>query len=167
MGKINCGYCKKEIRKGSRECPHCGKTFKMFEEQERIDNFSFGIINLKRIFSISLIFSLGLGLLIGIFTFIFGGLEEIKIKFLITAFAIAGFSLTALCASIWYEKKKFPFISFPGIISSILGLFYSILLIWEIIDIPSSFNPYPSFNLLNPLRSPFLTFFNYHPLHLL
>ena len=140
MGKVNCGYCKKEIKKNSRECPHCGKTFKMFEEQERTDNFPFGIINLKRIFSISLIFSLGIGLLIGIFAFIFGGLEEIKIKFLITTFAIGGFSLTALCASIWHEKKKFLFISFPGILSSNLGLFYSILLIWEIIDVDSSFN---------------------------
>ena len=151
MGKVNCGYCKKEIKKNSRECPHCGKKFKMFEEQERTDNFSFETINLQKIFSISFIISLIIGSLIGIFVFISGGIEEIKIKFLITTFAIGGFSLTALCASIWYEKKKFLFISFPGIVSSILGLFYSILLIWEIIDIHSPFNPYPSFNLIKPL----------------
>ena len=145
MGKVNCGYCKKEIAKNSRECPHCGKKFKMFGGKERVDNFSFGIINLKRIFSISLIFSLGIGLLIGIFAFIFGDFGEVEQRLLITTLAVGGFSITALCASIWHEKKKFLFISFPGILSSNLGLFYSILLIWEIIDID------PSFNLIKPL----------------
>ncbi len=136
MGKVNCGYCKKEIKRNSRECPHCEKKFKMFEEQERTDNFSFETINFKRIFSKSLIFSLSIGLLIGIFAFISGGLEEITTKLLITVFAIAGFSLTALCSSIWYEKKKY-FISVLGMSSSVLGLFYSLLLIWNIISIHS------------------------------
>lgn len=32
--KATCGYCKKEIKKSSKKCPHCGKEFEMFKNSK-------------------------------------------------------------------------------------------------------------------------------------
>jgi len=132
MKKVNCGYCKKEIERYSQECPHCGKKFLVFEKKgEKLSL-------LKNIFLKILIVSLSFCALMGILIFLFGDSAGIKENIVITLFAVGGFNFTALCASIWYEKKKFFPISFSGIIVSIAGMLYSLLLIWEIVDTHSN-----------------------------
>jgi len=127
MRKINCGYCKKEIKKGSRVCSYCGKKFKKFEEQENKET------KLKKYFLITLIIVLSISALIGIVTFIFVKFGEVQTKILLTVFSMGGFSITGLCAAIWYDKKKFLLLSYSGMIASLSGFLYSLLLIWEII----------------------------------
>ncbi|MCK5149769.1 hypothetical protein KAJ87_02495 [Candidatus Pacearchaeota archaeon] len=146
MGKVNCGYCKKEIGKGSRECPHCGKKFKMFEEEDK--NKLFRNITLKKYFSASLILSLSISALIGIFIFIFWEFGEVQRKILFTTLSLGGFSMLGLCAAIWYDKQKFLLLSYSGMISSVLGFLYSFLLIWEIIDTLSFYEAKPFFILV-------------------
>jgi predicted nucleic acid-binding Zn ribbon protein len=127
MKKITCGYCKKEIKKGSRMCSYCGKKFKKFEEQENKE------AKLKKYFLITLTIALSISALLGIFIFIFGKIGEVQRKILLTMLSLGGFSITGLCASILYDKRKFLFLSYSGMIASLFGFLYSLLLIWEII----------------------------------
>jgi len=145
--KITCGYCKKQIKKNSKECSYCGKKFKVFEKKVRRN------IALKKIFLTTLIIALSISALIGAFVLLIGEFGETEAKLLATTLSIGGFSIAGLCASIWYDRRKFLLFSLSGIITSILGLFYSIILIWEIVEADS-------FNVIKPLLIPRLS--NFH-----
>jgi len=44
---------------------------------------------------------------------------------------MSGYSLTGLCCSILYTKRKFVFLPILGIFISIVGFFYTTLVIWQ------------------------------------
>jgi hypothetical protein len=91
-------------------------------------------VNLKKIFLITMIISLTISALIGIFTFIFGNFGSIEIRILVTTLSIGGFSLTALSSSTLQSKGNLAILSWAGIGTSIVGFLWSLLLIWEIGD---------------------------------
>ena len=64
-------------------------------------NFDF-----KKIFLITMVISLSISALIGIFVFLLGDFGETDFKLLMTTLTIGGYSLTGLCCSVLYEKRK-------------------------------------------------------------
>jgi len=90
--------------------------------------------NFKKIFLITMIISLSISALIGVFVFLFGNFGETEFRLLMTTLTIGGYSLTGLCCSVLYEKRKFAPLALFGIVISVIGFIYTILLIWEFID---------------------------------
>lgn len=90
--------------------------------------------NLKKIFLIIIIASLSIGALIGIIIFLFGDFGELEFRLLLSTIALAGFSLTGLSCSILYGKKRFIALAILGIIISIVGLTYTLLMIWKFME---------------------------------
>src|SRR3989338_1505379 len=90
--------------------------------------------NFKKIFLITMIISLSISALIGVFVFLFGNFGETEFRLLMTTLTIVGYSLTGLCCSVLYEKRKFAPLALFGIVISVIGFIYTILLIWEFID---------------------------------
>ena len=90
--------------------------------------------NFKKIFLITMIISLSISALIGVFVFLFGNFGETEFRLLMTTLTIGGYSLTGLCCSVLYEKRKFAPLALFGIVISVIGFIYKILLIWEFID---------------------------------
>ena len=90
--------------------------------------------NFKKIFLITMIISLSISALIGVFVFLFGDFGETEFRLLMTTLTIGGYSLTGLCCSVLYEKRKLAPLALFGIVISVIGFIYTILLIWEFID---------------------------------
>ena len=90
--------------------------------------------NFKKIFLITMIISLSISALIGVFVFLFGNFGETEFRLLMTTLTIGGYSLTGLCCSVLYEKRKLAPLALFGIVISVIGFIYTILLIWEFID---------------------------------
>lgn len=95
-------------------------------------------LNLKRTFFWVIITSLSISAIFGIFVFLSGSFGETEERILITSLALGGYCLTGLCAAIWYDKKMFLPLSYTGILISGTGFLYSVLCIWDIIDIHST-----------------------------
>lgn len=97
--------------------------------------------NFKKTLLIAMAISLSIGALLGIFAFLFGGFfgdfGEINYSLLITPSVIAGYILTGLSSSILYEKRKFTPLALSGMLISIIGFLYTILAIWQIINLTS------------------------------
>ncbi|MBM3247454.1 hypothetical protein FJZ17_02865 [Candidatus Pacearchaeota archaeon] len=55
-----------------------------------------------------------------------------------TTLTIGGYSLTGLCCSVLYEKRKFTSLALSGMVISIIGFLYTVLVIWEAIDLDDS-----------------------------
>jgi len=89
----------------------------------------------KKIFLITMIFSLIISALIGISVFLFGKFGEIEMKLLLTTLTIGGFSLTGLCSSTLYYKNKYLFFSKTGMIMAVVGFIISTCTIWEILNL--------------------------------
>lgn len=94
--------------------------------------------NFKKIFLVTMIISLSVSALIGIFVFLFGDFKETEFRMLTTTLAIGGYSLTGLCCSALYEKRKFTSLALFGMIISVIGFFYTVLVIWKAIGIEDS-----------------------------
>jgi len=94
--------------------------------------------NFKKTFLITMIVSLSISALIGIFVFLFGDFGETEFKLLMTTLTIGGYSLTGLCCSVLYEKRKFTSLALSGMVISIIGFLYTVLVIWEAIDLDDS-----------------------------
>jgi len=95
--------------------------------------------NFKKTFLITMIISLSISALIGIFVFLLGDFGEIEFRLLMTTLTIGGYSLTGLCCSGLYEKRKFAPLALSGMAISIIGFLFSVLVIWEAIDINNNF----------------------------
>lgn len=93
--------------------------------------------NFKKIFLIILITSLSISALIGIFIFLMGKFEQTEVKLLLSTLAVGGYSLTSLCCSILYEKRKFIHLAFYGMLISIIGFIYTLSIIWKLINYDS------------------------------
>ena len=94
--------------------------------------------NFKKTFLLTMIISLSISALIGIFVFLFGDFGETEARLLLTTLTIGGYSLTGLCCSVLYEKRKFTSLALSGIIISIIGFLFTVLVIWEAIDLDDS-----------------------------
>lgn len=90
--------------------------------------------NLKFVFWTSLIASLVVSALIAILVFLFGDFGETEIKLLLTTLTVGGYSLTGLCSSALYDKRKNVSLVFSGFLVSILGFIITVGAIWKIID---------------------------------
>lgn len=97
-------------------------------------------VNFKKTFLITMIISLSISALIGIFIFLFGEFGETELRILLTTLTIGGYSLTGLCCSVLYERKRFTSLASTGMVVSILGFLYTLLVIWEILEVNDSFN---------------------------
>ncbi|MFT7615962.1 MAG: hypothetical protein ACI8Y7_000789 [Candidatus Woesearchaeota archaeon] len=96
--------------------------------------------NFKKTFLVALIISLSISALIGIFVFLLGNFGETELRLLLTTLTIGGYSLTGLCCSVLYEQKRFIPLAVSGIVISIIGFFYTVLAIWELVDLNTQFS---------------------------
>lgn len=94
-------------------------------------------MNLKRYFLIAMLGGLGLSAFIGIYIIIVGRFGETEIKLLMTTFDIGFFSLMALSASIWFDRRKFLPIAYAGLIVSAFALIMGLINIWGTPHAPS------------------------------
>jgi hypothetical protein len=94
--------------------------------------------NFKKTFLVTMIISLSISALIGIFIFLLGDFGETEFRLLMTTLAIGGYSLSGLCCSVLYEKRKFTPLALSGMVISIIGFLYTVLVIWEAIDLDDS-----------------------------
>lgn len=88
----------------------------------------------RRVFLISLVASLSISALIAIFVFLFGNFGETESKLLATTLTVGGYSLTGLCSSVLYDRKKYIPLAFLGIIVSVFGFLVTVTAVWEIVD---------------------------------
>ncbi len=95
--------------------------------------------NFKKTFLSMMIISLSISALIGIFIFLLGDFGETEFRLLMTTLTIGGYSLTGLCCSVLYEKRKFTPLALSGMVVSIIGFLYTVLVIWEAIDFGNYF----------------------------
>lgn len=87
--------------------------------------------NFKKTFLIALIISLSISALIGIFIFILGDFGGTELKLLLTTLTIGGYSLTGLCCSVLYQRRRFVPLALFGIFVSVVGFVFTLLVIWE------------------------------------
>jgi hypothetical protein len=91
--------------------------------------------NFKRTFLLSMIISLSISALIGIVIFLFGDFGDTEARLLMTTLSVGGYSLTGLCCSVLYEQRRFTAFAIGGMAVSVIGFVYTILAIWEVIDL--------------------------------
>lgn len=95
--------------------------------------------NFKKTFLLTMIVSLSISALIGIFIFLLGDFGETEGRLLLTTLTIGGYSLTGLCCSVLYERKVYTPLAIAGMATSLLGFLFTLLVIWEIMDLESEY----------------------------
>lgn len=95
--------------------------------------------NSKKTFLLTMIISLSISALIGIFVFLFGDFGRTEFRLLMTTLTIGGYSLTGLCCSVLYKKRKFTPLALSGMVISVIGFLYTVLVFWEAIDLDYDF----------------------------
>jgi hypothetical protein len=85
--------------------------------------------NSRKLFLRSLISSLVVSALVGIFVILFGDFGETEAKILLTTCSIGIYSLVGLCTSALYENKKSSF-GLIGTYVSLLAFIYTLTMIW-------------------------------------
>ncbi len=151
---MNCSNCGKSLQEDFKFCPECATPTGLVVDEKVISTqIEDGINetdeslnqaltqsesippvkknNLKKTFLLTMIISLSLSALIGILVILLGEFGEFQAKVLITTLAVGGFSLLGLCCSSIFEKSKLKTFSIIGMGTCVLGLFYSLLLIWN------------------------------------
>jgi len=93
--------------------------------------------NLKRTFLLAMIVSLSISALIGIVIFLLGDFGETEGRLLMTTLTVGGYSLIGLCCSVLYERKTHNWLAVSGMVLSVLGFLFSVLAIWEALDMES------------------------------
>lgn len=63
-----------------------------------------------------------------------GNFRETEFKLLLTTLTVGVYSLTGLCSSVLYGRKKYITFAFLGIIVSVLGFLMTVGTIWKIVD---------------------------------
>ncbi len=97
--------------------------------------------SLKRVFLVTLIVSLSISALVAIFVFLFGDFGEVEGKTLLTTLTIGIYSLIGLCCSILYERRTYILLALAGIAISAIGLLFTLVAIWEVVDIEDIWKP--------------------------
>ena len=92
-----------------------------------------GQIRLKRVCLTSLIASLSISALAGIFVLLFGEFGSFEGKVLGTTLVIGAYSLSGLCGAIWYDRRRYLPLAAATIIASAGGLLYALACIWDVL----------------------------------
>lgn len=92
-------------------------------------------LRLKRLFLITLIVSFSVSALLGIIIFLIGTFGETQEKILVTTLSFGGFSLTALCGAVWYDRGRRLPLAYATMGASAAGLGYTVLVIWDVIRV--------------------------------
>lgn len=87
-------------------------------------------LNIKKLFLYTLITSVAISALIGIFVILFGNFGETEGKILATTFTIAVTSILGLACGAYLETKRGKFLPICGIIFSIISAILFFMLIW-------------------------------------
>jgi hypothetical protein len=87
-------------------------------------------MSMRRIFLQTIIATLVLTALVGIFVFLFGSFGKTEAKILGTTLTICFFSITSLACSAAFEKKRYPLLFIPGLVLGIAGFLLFIPGIW-------------------------------------
>ena len=95
-------------------------------------------VDFKKTFLIAMIVSLCISALIGILVFLFGDFGDTEARLLVSTLAIGGYSLTGLCCSVLYEKRKYISLAISGMGISVIGFLYTLLMIWEFFEFSSN-----------------------------
>ena len=104
--------------------------------------------NFKRTFLLAMIISLSISALIGIVIFLFGDFGETEGRLLMTTLTIGGYSLMGLCCSVLHERRTHNEFAVAGMVLSVLGFLFTVLVIWEALDMESEFTWKGIFSLL-------------------
>lgn len=91
-------------------------------------------LDFKKIFLSTLIISLTLSALIGILIFLFGSFGIIESRLIWNTLILLVYSMIGLTCSITYEKRRFSSLGFLGIIISVIGFLYTVLVIWDVLN---------------------------------
>ncbi len=94
--------------------------------------------SLKKVFLITMLVSLSISALIGIFVFLVGNFGYTELNILLTLLALGGYSLTSLASSALYERNKSNPLALSGVVISVVGFLYTVLGIWEIFEFNDS-----------------------------
>ena len=96
-------------------------------------------IQFKRTFLLTMIVSLSISALIGIIIFLFGNFGETEGRLLMTTLTVGGYSLTGLCCSVLFERRTYTGLAVAGMALSVLGFLFTLLVIWEALDMESEY----------------------------
>lgn len=78
----------------------------------------------------SLVGALVAGAVTGIAVFILGDFGELEMKILITTLSLTFFSVTSLCCTAVLERRRGGLLAVPGLVASVVGLGWSLAVIW-------------------------------------
>jgi hypothetical protein len=85
---------------------------------------------LKRIFLLTLIVTLCISALIGVYAFLFGQFGDMEIKILLTTLSISYFSIISLACAAAFEMRRGSILAPIGLIVSLLGIMLFLPGIW-------------------------------------
>jgi len=85
---------------------------------------------MKRVLLHTVIATLVLAALVGIYVFLLGSFGKTEAKILFTTLAVSYFSVTSLACAAAYEKKRYPLLSLPGLALGVVGFLLFIPSIW-------------------------------------
>jgi len=87
-------------------------------------------MSLKRVLLQTVVGTLVLAALVGIYVFLFGDFGETEAKILGTTLTISAFSLTSLACAAAHEQRRHPLLSIPGLGLAVVWLLLYIPAIW-------------------------------------
>lgn len=84
---------------------------------------------IRRVAIITIIVSLSITALIGIFTLLTGSLDEVKVKVMLTTLVVGILSVLSLC-DLAVAGRRFQWAGYLGILAGIVAMVISLILIW-------------------------------------
>jgi hypothetical protein len=87
-------------------------------------------MNYKRFLLITMIASLVICALVGIYIFIFGEWDETEMKVFGTTQVVAWFSLLGFCCSIHQNNPKLKWFSITGVLIAVAAFVFAVLAVW-------------------------------------
>lgn len=132
---MNCSSCGRHLADDFKFCPECAHPI-IKERTEVIETTTQNASHkkrsskLRRILLITMIVTLSISALIGIFVIISGNGGELEGKILLTTASIGGFSLVSLCFPGLFERRKLKVVAYAGLVSCGIGLFFAFVVIW-------------------------------------
>jgi hypothetical protein len=91
--------------------------------------------SIRRVFLVSLIASLSVSAFVAIFVFLVGNFGQTEIRLLLTTLTIGGYSLTGLCSSVLYDRRRYTSFALLGMFVAVLGFLMAVGAIWEIVNL--------------------------------
>ena len=89
----------------------------------------------RNIFLVVLITSLVVSALIAVGIFLFGTFGQMETRILLTTVAVGGFSLTGLCSSLLYDRRRLTVFAVVGMLAAVIGFLVTIGAVWEMVSL--------------------------------